>query len=135
MADLDNLQVAGSTIIVGSDSSGSETTPLQVSNNGQAKVVDGLKQGGVYKELLIPTAGIAVEVRVGASSLTNRKFITIYTLTANLWWGYDSAVTTATGTPLSNGQFITFSCDPDSTFQIWLVGGLANRVTRITESA
>jgi len=111
---------------------GSDT--LAITATGEAKVVDGLRQGGVFKELSIPTAGTAVEVRVGASRLTNRKFITIHTLTNNLWWGYDNTVTTATGTPLANGQFITFNCDPDSTFQIWLVGSSNSRIARITES-
>lgn len=135
MADLNNIQAADTTIIVGSDATGTETTPLSVSTNGQAKVVDGLRQGGVYKELIIPTTGTAVEVKVGPSRLANRKFITIHTLTPSIWWGYDSSVTVATGTPLANGQFITFTCDPDSTFQIWLVGSANNRITRITESA
>lgn len=135
MADLTDLQAAQTVKIVGSSSTSVETNPLQVTINGDAKIVNGLRQGGVYGNLNIPTVGVPVEVRVGASRLANRKFISISTTTINIWWGYDSSVTTATGTPLANNQFITFECDPDSTFQIWLVGSTANRTARITESA
>lgn len=112
----------------------SDGTDLQlVTANGDAKVIDGLRNGGVYGALSIPTANTPVEAKVGASRLTNRKFLQIYSNNNGLFWGLDNTVTTTSGTPIVNGQVLTFAIDPDSTFQIWLVGSSNGKSVQVTE--
>lgn len=109
------------------------TDTAAVATNSQLKVVDGLANGGVYGSLSVPTANTAVEAKVGASRLTNRKFLQIYSNNNGLFWGLDSSVTTSNGQPLVNGQVITFSIDPDSSFQVWLVGSSNSKSVQVTE--
>lgn len=104
-----------------------------VTTNGDQKVVDGLRNGGVYGNLVLTTANTTYEAKVGGARLANRKSLTITALDA-MFWGYDSSVTTSTGTPLAINQVVIFSIDPDSTFQIWLVASASSKNARITES-
>lgn len=127
MADLSDIQSAQSVKLT------DETDIAAITTNGDLKVVDGLRNGGVYGALTVPTANVPVEAKVGVSRLANRKFIQITCTTNNLWWGTDSSVTTSTGQPLANGQTITFSIDPDSSFQVWLVGSTNTRTARLVE--
>jgi len=57
---------------------------------------------GVYGTITVNTS--AVEAKVGASVLEGRKVLTIISLDRDIYWGYDSSVTTATGTPLLKKQ-------------------------------
>lgn len=109
------------------------TDTVLVTTNGDQKVVDGIRNGGVYGALSIPTANTAVEAKVGASRLTNRKFLEIYSNNNGLFWGLDNTVTTTSGVPLVNGQVLTFSIDPDSTFQVWLVGSTNSKSVQVVE--
>lgn len=133
MADLTDLQAAGSTKVVGSDTAGLETNAVGATVNGDLKVSDGVKQGGVYGNLNLPTANVPVEAKVGVSRLTNRKLLVITTLNSNIWWGTDSAVSVASGQPLANGQTLITSIDPNSSFELWLVGNANTKAVRITE--
>ena len=104
-----------------------------VTTAGDQKVVDGLRDGGVFGALNLPTANTPVEAKVGISRLTNRKALIITIQNNGMFWGLSNAVTTATGQPTSNGQILTFEIDPDSTFQVWLVGNANNKNAVITE--
>lgn len=110
---------------------GSDT--VAVSATGNMKVVDGLSGGGVFGQVSIPTAGTAVEAKVGASRLTNRKFLQIYCNQAGMFWGLSAAVTTTTGTPLANGQVISFGIDPDSSFAVFIVGNANGKTIQVVE--
>lgn len=110
------------------------TDTVLVTTNGDQKVADGVRNGGVYGALSIPTANTPVEAKVGASRLSNRKLLQIYSNNNGLFWGLDNSVTTSSGTPLVNGQVITFSIDPDSTFQIWLVGSSNSKSVQVVEA-
>jgi len=134
MADLTDLQAAGSVKIVGVDTAGVETNPVGATANNDLKTSDGLSQGGVFGNLNLTTAGTAYEAKVGVSALANRKTLTITALNNGIYWGYDNTVTTSNGSPLSNNQTIIFSIDPNSTFQVWLVGNTNNKDVRLTES-
>lgn len=112
---------------------GTDTAAVSTAN-GEQKVVDGLRNGGVYGTLSIPTANTAVQAKVGASVLANRKFLQITIQSTNIVYGFDSSVTFASGCPTSNGQVIQFSIDPDSTFQIWLVSNANAKSAHILES-
>lgn len=104
-----------------------------IGSNGDVKVVDGVRNGGAYGALSSTTANVAIEAKVGASRLTNRKALQITILSTGVYWGLDSSVTISTGTPLANNQVLSFVIDPDSTFQVWLVSASTNRNFRIIE--
>lgn len=130
MADLTDLEAAGSTKIVGSTSTGLETTAVGATPNGDLKNADLLAGGGVQSSL---TVGLtAVEVKVGASKLANRKIITIMPINRDMWWGYTSGVTIATGTPVFKNQTLTISASDTCT--VYLITDQAAKEARITES-
>jgi hypothetical protein len=109
------------------------TDTAKVTTNSDLSVSDGLRNGGVYGSLTLTTGGTTYEAKVGGSRLAQRKLLTI-TANDDMYWGYDSSVSTSTGTPLFKNQQITFSVDPDSTFQIWLVASGSSKTARITEA-
>lgn len=130
-----NLAGVGGTAVALGQTTASASIPVTIASNQPVlAVTDGLHSGGVYGALSIPTAGTAVEAKVGASRLTSRKFLQIYSNNNGLFWGLDSSVTTSTGTPLSNGQTITFSIDPSGTFQVWLVGSANSKTVQVVEA-
>lgn len=104
-----------------------------VTSTGDLRVNDGIRSGGVYSNLSLPTANTAVEVKVGGSRLTNRKLVTVIPTDADMYWGYDSSVTTSNGTPIFKNQFVAFDMANDAT-QIWLVCSTNTRNARITEA-
>jgi hypothetical protein len=109
------------------------TDTVKVTTNSDLSVSDGLRNGGVYGAVTLTTANTAYEAKVGVARLSNRKSLTITALD-DMFWGYDSSVTTSTGTPLYKNQQIFFSIDPDSTFQVWLVASANTKSARITEA-
>lgn len=98
------------------------------------KVVDGLGSTGVNGNLNLVTANTVYEAKVGATRLTSRKSVVIQATDSDMYWGYASSVTSATGTLLYKNQTIEFACDPGSTFQVYLVSILANKNAKIAES-
>ena len=111
------------------------TNAAAVSTNHDVSVSDGLHGSGLYGNLALTTANTAYEVKVGASRLTGRKSVTIMPVDADMYWGYNSSVTTSNGTPIFRNQFMEFSIDAnDSTAQIWVVCASASKNARITES-
>jgi hypothetical protein len=135
MADLTELQSAGTTKIVGSDSTGAETNAVNATPNGDLNVNDGLSVGGVTGNLNLVTSGTTYEAKVGGSRLTNRKSLIINAFDSDMFWGYANSVTTSTGFPIFKGQTITFSIDANSsTFQVWLVCANNNKNVRIVET-
>lgn len=104
-----------------------------VTTSGEQRVVDGLNNGGVYGTVSLPTANTAVEMKVGGARLANRKFLQIYCNNNGLFWGLDNSVTTSNGTPLVNQQVISFAINPDSSFQVWLVGSTNTKSVQVTE--
>jgi hypothetical protein len=161
MSDLTDIQAAQSVKVVGANSTGTEQVPVEsaVDPNGKGRLLvdaiskltdgtntvlvtplgdlevsDGLSNGGVNGNLVLTTANTAYEAKVGASRLTNRKSLTIQAVDFDVYWGYSSGVTVANGTLLNKGQFIVFACDPNSTFQVWLVCANSSKNVRIAES-
>jgi len=136
MADLSSTQATLSTTVVGSDTTGNETTPLNVSLQGEATVVDGLSGPGLFANLSVPTANTPVEVKVGVSRLAGRKSVTVQPVDGDFYWGFSSSVTTANGTLIRQGSFTQFSLNPlaSTPTQIWLVSPTSGDNARITES-
>jgi len=132
MADLDNLQASQSVKIAGADSSGNETTFVNATTSGEIRASDVLNLGtGGQSQLNVGTT--AVEVKVGASRLTNRKLVTLYNNSNSiLYWGYSNTVTTASGTHIVKGQFISWEAGDAQS--IFVISGSALNETRITEA-
>lgn len=109
------------------------TDTASVTANANLKVADGLRQGGTQTALNLPTANTPVEAKAGASKLTNRKALIITIQNNGMFWGLTSGVTTANGHPTANGQVLSFAIDPDSTFEVWLVGNANNKNAIVSE--
>ena len=130
--DLDSNNSAGITKIIGSDSTGVETTPVASSLNGELTVVDGLSNGGIFGNLNLVTANTAYEAKVGVSALSNRKSL-IITALDDMYWGYDNTVSSTNGIPLYKNQTIIFEINPNSSFKVYLLATVNNKNARIAE--
>lgn len=132
MADLTDLQAAGSTKVVGSDASGLETSPVKVSANQDFGVADVCDNGGVQGVIAVGTTPVAV--RVGASNLANRKrLLFINTGAINLYWGFANTVSQANGVIIFRNQPVSDSWGPNTT--IWIVAQTGSGSITIAESA
>jgi len=132
MADLDLLDASQPTIIIGSDDTGVEQTPVSSTATGKLNVADKSNAGGVQGALSVGTS--AVEAKVGASALTDRATLTIYNNSNSvIYWGYTSGVTSSNGTPILKREFLTFEVGPSTS--IFLIAASAGNDVRITESA
>jgi len=133
LADLSFKDSAMPVVLVGGDSAGAETNVVASSVNGEVLSVDGLSSGGVYGELTLTTGGTSYEAKVGGSILANRKSLIVVALD-DMFWGYNSSVTTLTGIPIYKNQTVIFSINPNSSFSIWLVAATNTKKARIAES-
>lgn len=88
MADLNDVQTAQETKIVGQSSNGTETNPVGATPLNDLQTADVPNQTGVNVILNLTTA--AIEGKVGANALTNRKIVEMQALSSNVKWGYDS---------------------------------------------
>lgn len=101
-------------------------------SDDQSAIADIINISGLNGALVVGTS--AVEVRVGLTKLIGRKSVTLYNNSNRIiYWGYSSAVTTATGTPIQVGQY--FEWIVGDIVEIWVITDQTNKNTRITESA
>jgi hypothetical protein len=134
MADLSDINASQSVKIIGANTSGVETTPVNASSNGDIQSSDLLLGPGVQSALTVGTS--AVELIVGVSPLANRKLITLFNNSnSTIYWGYTNSVTTVTGTPIFKDQFVSWDMSDKTNAKIFLIAGSASNNTRITESA
>lgn len=133
MADLNELQSAGTTKVIGSDASGLETTAVNATGNGDLNTADILRSGGTQGTITVGTS--AVEVKVGGSALSDRKLVNIdNTSSTVLYWGYTSGVTTSSyAGRIFKDQQIFLPAGPSCT--IYLIAGTAGNSVRIGEGA
>lgn len=82
-----------------------------------------------YGSLTVGTT--AVELKVGANRMEDRKVVTMQTKDNNVYWGYDSSVTTSTGTQIFKDQFMPLPVGPD--IEVWLIADGAGKDVRIGE--
>jgi hypothetical protein len=102
------------------------------SNQNSIPISDLSNAGGTQSALTVGTT--AVELKVGASPLANRKVATFFNNSnAIIYYGYTSAVTTTTGTPIQKNQLLGWAVGPSTS--IYLIAGSAANDGRITESA
>lgn len=88
MADLTGKEASQSIKVVGQDSTGVETTPVGSTTLGELLVTDTPDQTGVNTILNLTTT--AIEGKVGANALANRKYVEMEALTTGVKWGYDT---------------------------------------------
>jgi hypothetical protein len=88
MADLSGVDSSQSVKIVGNDVTGVEQTPVSSTTLGDLSVSDIPNQTGL--SILLALTTTAVEGKVGASTMTNRKYIEMQGMTTNIKWGYDA---------------------------------------------
>lgn len=133
MADLSDLQAAQTVKIVGTNTSGVETTPAKVSSNQDLGVSDTVDTAGIYGSLTVGTS--AVQLKVGGSNLANRKLVTIdNTSNATIYWGYDSSITTTTfAGRIFKDQQASWAVGPN--VSIYLIAAGAGNVVKISEGA
>jgi hypothetical protein len=101
MADLDEVLSALPVKIMGSGSTGVEQTPVQSTTLGELQVADIPNQTGLSTTLALTTT--AIEGKVGASTMVNRKYIEMQGLSNNIKWGY----TTTCDFDLFKSQFFS----------------------------
>lgn len=131
MADLSEIQASQSIKIAGASASGTEGSWVDSSATGELFGVDALNAGGTQGAITVGTS--AVEVKVGASALTNRKLVTLHNNSnATFYWGYTSGVTTSTGTPIFKDQVMFWAAK--SSAPIYVITGSAGNNGRVTES-
>lgn len=109
--------------------------PISDSNKGyfddQVASADILNNEGVQGTLSVGTTSI--EVKVGASRLEGRKTVTVYNSSNRVvYWGYTSAVTTSSGTPIEKKQLVTF--DVGDNLSVYLIAETGTNEVRITEA-
>lgn len=74
----------------------------------------------------------SIEVKIGASPLEERTVITIQPLDGNIYYGYDSSVTTSNGTKIYKGQVHTLEATDQ--LAVWIVSETGtNTNVRVTE--
>jgi len=93
--------------------------------------LDHANESAVYGAITVGTT--AIEVKVGASPLVNRKMVTLNPQSSGVFLGYDSGVTTATGTELFKDEYISLPIGPD--ISVYLIATGANNEVRIAELA
>jgi hypothetical protein len=133
MADLSELAASQSVKIAGADNSGQESNFVHATANNDLQVTDRANTDGAQGSLTVGTS--AVEAKVGASALSNRKTLTVFNNSSSIiYWGYTSSVTTSTGTPIRRFQQGSWEgLGPD--LSVFLIAGSAGNDTRVTESA
>lgn len=86
--DVSDIQAASPMKIVGSTADGTETTPVGSTTLGDLQAVDVPNQTGLNTIINLTTS--AVEGKVGATTMANRKYIEMQAITNNVKWGYSS---------------------------------------------
>jgi hypothetical protein len=112
MADLNDVNSAQAVKVIGSNSSGVETTPVKSSLNGELGTSDILDNGGLDTVLALTTT--AVEGKVAGAAKANRKYFIMEALDNNVKWGFSN---TTQSFDLFKSQLIMVPCGPNT--QIW----------------
>ena len=130
MADLISRKRAEPTKIVGADPvTGSEDNYVGVTDNNDMMVTDTANTLGANGALAVSTT--AMELRVGATAIVDRKFITIQPKGTGMFWGYSNGVTTLNGSELFKKQ--TMIIPVGFNVKVWLIASTGTVDVRIGE--
>jgi hypothetical protein len=127
-----SLQTSAGTL--GQATSANSAPVVIASDQSTIPANDGISSGGIYGALTMTTAGTTYEAKVGASSLSSRKLLTILPTSADIYWGYSNAVTTSTGTKIPKDITMSLDINKQSTVTIFLVSASNSVNVRITEA-
>jgi hypothetical protein len=86
---------------------------------------------GVYANKSVTTT--PVEVKVGTNKLEDRKVVTIQPLDGVVYFGYDSSVTSSTGTKIFKNQI--YPLEATDALDVYIVTASGTVNCRITEVA
>lgn len=98
--------------------------------NSQLEVSDILNTGAQYRaQSVTTTAALAL----GASSaLASRKMLHFTPTNGTIYWGYNSSVTTTTGTPVFTNQTVYLSAGPNVTVYVISAGTVDVRIAEVS---
>jgi hypothetical protein len=88
MADLSDVNAGQTVKIVGMGSTGAETNAVGAKSNNELLASDCINTSASDRVLALTTT--AVEVKVGGTRLTNRKYIFLQALSSNVKWGFNT---------------------------------------------
>lgn len=89
MADLTELQSAQTIKLVGSSTTGTESTYAKVTPNQEVGATDTVNTSVVSGTIALTTT--AIELKIGGSRLSNRKYIWMEALDTNVKWGFSAS--------------------------------------------
>jgi hypothetical protein len=105
---------------------GTDDTPVgNVSD--QLKVSDVPYDSGLYSELTVGTS--AIELKVGGSMLTDRKYIIMRPKDNTIYFGFSNAVTTTSGIKMLKDEFLMLPIG----VSVWLIADGAGKRISIGE--
>jgi hypothetical protein len=125
---------------------GDGTNKMSVNADGTANIVDAQavallnsltssatpNSGGTQGAVSVGIT--ATEAKVSTSTLTNRKSLTAFNNSAQtIYWGYNSSVTTSTGTPIFASQMVGWNVGAST--HIFLIAASGTNDVRVTENA
>lgn len=95
-------------------------------------VVDIVNRAGAHGPLTISTTSL--EAKVGVSKLQYRRSLSVYNNSnTTIYWGYSSAVTITSGTPLPPHTLTTWRIG--ESISVWLIASSVGNNVRVTEGA
>jgi len=115
MADISDVQSTDIVRLVGSSSDGTEQTPVGSTSNGELLTYDVANSTGVDSLIAVPGTTV-VELKVGASALTSRRYIQIQATDRGIKWGFSL---TTQSFDLFKDQLIILPYGPDVTLYVY----------------
>jgi len=131
MADITDINAAQSVKIIGSASDGAESVPVNSSVNGELTNVDTCNAEAIYGVLTVGTT--PVEIKVGTSKLSGRKFLHLQSKDRGIYFGYSNSVSTSNGTELFKNQILFLPIG--EAVSVWVIAGASGKEIRIGELA
>lgn len=88
MADLSDVNAGLTVKLVGMGSTGTETNAVGAKSNNELLASDCINTSA--SDLVLALTTTAVEIKVGGTRLTNRKYIFLQALSSNVKWGFNT---------------------------------------------
>lgn len=98
---------------------------------GGPQLIDVLNSEGKYGSLTVGTT--AVEVKADTETLNGRQAIVMQAMDNEIYWGYDSSVTTSTGTRIFKHQLVMLPIGWE--VHVYVVANGSGKILRFQEIA
>lgn len=130
MSNLTDIQAAQSVKVIGANTSGVESTPVQSTTAGDLYASDALSVGGTQGLISVGTTQTAA--RVSGSNYSGRKILIIYnTSSQDVYWGFNGVLSTTGDLIPKNGGKIVLSVRDN--VDIYLIVNSGSHSVRIVE--